>query len=104
MNRTCALAPWERPSSPLLRSVAVCHALLGLVVAAVCGRHGGAGPTPMPAELRQRKVKHDIHSVRHTHFRRDNPSVLCDLERMPNFRTIIRNNGTQGTNHQAVNF
>jgi hypothetical protein len=73
--------------------------------AAGSGTHTTAGPQAASCNLGNGggQVKHVIYlQFDNTHYRRDNPSVMSDLEQMPNLLNFLKSNGTIFTNDHTI--
>ncbi len=84
--------------------VAVC-AVFGLVAASAHQTARGATLVTPSCQLSNGagQVKHVIYlQFDNTHFRRDNPNVMSDLEQMPHLLNFLQSNGTLFTNDHTI--
>jgi len=91
-----------------LRRLLLAGAIAAGAVAAAATVAAGGGKTAAavsgcPLGRKDNKVQHVIYVVfDNTHYRRDNPNVLSDLEQMPHLLNFITGNGTLQTNHHTI--
>jgi hypothetical protein len=82
--------------------VAVC-AVFGLVAASARQTAQAAPVTPCQLSNGAGQVKHVIYlQFDNTHYRRDNPNVMSDLEQMPHLLNFLQSNGTLFTNDHTI--
>src|ERR1700758_820746 len=96
--------------SKLARRAALAAAIIGVIAAAAVAAGLGAASsaasatTPTTSSTCQlaNGIQHVIEiTFDNTHFNRDNPSVLSDLEQMPALQNFITNNGTLLSNNHT---
>ena len=94
----------RRSSVRLIGAASVVAALVGAAAATgtLAGSKGAAAITPPPSSNCQlgNGIKHVIEiTFDNTHFNRDDPNVLSDLEQMPALKDFITSNGTLLSNN-----
>ena len=94
----------RRSAVRLIGAAAAVAALVGAaaVSGTLAGSKGAAAISPPPSSNCQlgNGIKHVIEiTFDNTHFNRDNPNVLSDLEQMPALKDFITNNGTLLSNN-----
>ena len=87
----------------LLAGAVVAGAVAAAATVAVGGGKSAAAVSGCPLGRKGNSVQHVIYVVSdNTHYRRDNPNVLSDLEQMPHLLNFITGSGTLQTNHHTI--
>ena len=88
----------------LLIAGVIAAGVLAAVATVASGGGKSAATTPGCALGRKdNKVRHVIYVVfDNTHYRRDNPNVMSDLQQMPHLLNFITGNGTLQSNHHTI--